>query len=111
MRVNRRVFETSSEDIGDWKISPGDVYLYKSDDHVKNFIYCVFSGRRTAAPVEVAHRSITLGHLGNIGLLTGRALKWDPDKEVIVDDPGASDLLRRNSRAPWAISPRRYAAT
>ncbi len=44
-------------------------------------------------PVEVAHRSITICHLGNIAMRLGRdLLRWDPDKEQIVgDDEAARD--------------------
>ena len=56
----------------DSKIGPTEIHLYKSDDHFRNFIDCVISREPTAAPVEVAHRSITICHLGNIAMRLGR---------------------------------------
>ena len=56
----------------DSKIGPNEIHLYKSDDHFRNFIDCVISRGPTAAPVEVAHRSITICHLGNIAMRLGR---------------------------------------
>lgn len=85
------------------EIGPKEIHLYRSDDHVRNFIDCVFSGAEPIAPVEVAHRSITLAHLGNIALRVGRDLRWDPDREAFLDDPGASALLNRSYRAPWSL--------
>jgi hypothetical protein len=49
----------------------------------------------------VAHRSITIAHLGNIALSTGRDLKWNPDTETFINDPGANRLLSRAARTPW----------
>ena len=86
------------EEIGD-----DETKLYVSDNHVKNFIDCVVSGKPTVAPIEIAHRSITLAHLGNIALITGRDLDWDPDKEEFVNDPGANALLGREYRKPWSL--------
>ena len=56
-----------------------------------------------AAPVEVAHRTITVAHLGNIAMMLGRAIRWDPDKEEILDDQEASRLLFRAKREPWRV--------
>ena len=33
----------------------------------------------------------------------GRKIKWDPDKEEILDDPSASALLGRSYREPWQL--------
>jgi hypothetical protein len=32
---------------------------------------------------------------------SGRSIEWDGDKEQIVNDPKASELLQRPYRAPW----------
>jgi predicted dehydrogenase len=86
------------------QIGENEIHLYKSDDHYRNFIDCVLSRQETAAPVEVAHRSITICHLGNIALrLERESLKWDPKRERILDDPEAQKMLRRPYRAPWKI--------
>jgi hypothetical protein len=36
-------------------------------------------------------------------MLVGRKLKWDAQKESILDDADASKLLSRSYRAPWQI--------
>jgi len=87
------------------KLKPGEVHLYESGNHYRNFIDCVLSRKETAAPVEVAHRSITICHLGNIAMRLGRkSLRWDPDKEQIVGDAAAAKMLSRPYRAPWTLS-------
>ena len=85
--VNRGELEAEPAAILDSKIGPEGIHLYKSDDHFRNFIDCVISREPTAAPVEVAHRSITICHLGNIAMRLNRSkLRWDPRTEQIVGD-------------------------
>ncbi len=99
--ANRGKHEASSDEILNSEIGPDEVHLYESNDHVKNFLDCVQSREQPVAPIEVAHRSISLAHLGNIALRTGRDLKWDPQQEMILDDPGAAAMLSRPYREPW----------
>jgi predicted dehydrogenase len=85
------------------EIGPGDKRLYRSDDHIQNFLDCVKSRRETITPVETACRSVSVGHLGEIAMLTGRTIRWDPVTETIFDDPGAAALLGRSYRKPWIL--------
>jgi predicted dehydrogenase len=71
--------------------------------HFANFLDCIDSGKETAAPCEQAHRSITISHLGNIALLTGRDLHWDPDREQIPNDVAANSMIDRPYRSPWKL--------
>lgn len=91
----------SSEEIYHSKIGSDEVRLYHSDDHYRNFIDCVLSRGETAAPAEIAHRSITIGHLGNIAMILGEDLEWDPKKEKFKGNSRANKMLSRAMRAPW----------
>ncbi len=103
--VNRGKLEAEPKSLLDSKIGPDGIHLYASDDHFRNFIDCVISRAPTAAPVEVAHRSITICHLGNIAMRLGRdMLRWDPRTEQIIDDPEATQMLSRPYREPWALA-------
>ncbi|MBD3267368.1 gfo/Idh/MocA family oxidoreductase [bacterium] len=101
--ANRGRHKVSSEEIMNAKIGENETHLYKSDDHITNFVDCVFSREQCVAPIEVAHRSISLAHLGNIALLVGRDLQWDPDTEQIIGDPTANAMLSRAYRSPWML--------
>ena len=104
--VDRGKHTANPKSILDSKIGPGEIHLYKSDDHFRNFIDCVISRGPTAAPVEVAHRSITICHLGNIAMRLGRkSLRWDPRTEQIPGDDEASKMLDRPYRDPWKLPP------
>lgn len=102
--ANRGAHDANPKSMLDSEIGPDGVHLYQSDNHYRNFIDCVISREPTAAPVEVAHRSITICHLGNIAMRLGReTLKWDPVKEQILDDDEAAAMLSRPYRDPWKL--------
>jgi hypothetical protein len=77
--------------------------LYVSTDHMMNFIDCIASRKETITPVDVAHRSISVGLLGEIAMTTKATIRWDPDKEVIIGNDTASKMLMRSFRAPWKL--------
>jgi len=89
--------------IGQSQLDPGEIRLYESNHHWANFTDCVKTRGRTAAPVDVAHRSITPAHLGNIAMILRRKLQWDPVEERFVNDPGADRMLSRAYREPWGL--------
>jgi predicted dehydrogenase len=96
-------FFTEPESLKRAVIGAGDVRLYESNDHYRNFLDCIKSRAEPAAPVEVGHRSATLCHIGNIAMLLKRKLRWDPDKEQFVGDDDANRMLGRAKRAPWHL--------
>jgi predicted dehydrogenase len=82
----------------------GEVHLFQSPGHWRNFIDCVKDRSLPIAPAEVAHRSASIGHVALISMkLGGRTLRFDPDKEVFRDDAEANRLLSRPYRAPWHL--------
>ncbi|MDG2124949.1 MAG: gfo/Idh/MocA family oxidoreductase, partial [Verrucomicrobiales bacterium] len=100
VHVNRGQYDASNED---WKQKGrlpkelrGDVELLDSPGHHRNFLDCVKSRQKTITPVEAAPHSAVPGHLGLISMMLGRAIKWDPVKEVIANDPEATKLLGRD---------------
>ena len=84
-------------------IGPDDIHLYESRDHKANFIDCIKSRGETVAPIENAHRSVSIAHLGNLAMRLGRKLKWNPDTEHFEGDPEAERMLSRAMRAPWHL--------
>jgi predicted dehydrogenase len=95
--------EAEPQSILNERIGPDEIRLYESNDHLQNFLDCVKSRRQTITPIEVAHRSISVGLLGEIAMLLGRKLRWDPDKEQFVNDDTANRLLMRSMRSPWHL--------
>ncbi|MEA3365729.1 MAG: gfo/Idh/MocA family oxidoreductase, partial [Candidatus Hydrogenedentes bacterium] len=68
-----------------------------------DFLDCVKSRALPIAHAEVAHRSTTVCHAGNICLRLGRRLTWDPEKEQFLNDDEANRMLARTMRAPWRL--------
>ncbi len=101
--ANRGRHDAHPKELLQSAIAPGEIHLYESNNHFRNFIDCVLSRGPTAAPVEVAHRSITIAHLGNIAMRLGRDLNWNPAKECFVNDPQADRMLARAMRSPWTV--------
>jgi len=102
--ANRGRHDAEPKSILDSKIGPDEIHLYESSNHFRNFIDCVISRKEPVAPAEVAHRSITICHLGNIAMQLGiDGFRWDPDKEEIVDNPEAARMLSRAYREPWVL--------
>jgi predicted dehydrogenase len=101
--VDRGGFDTEPKSLRDVKIGPNEINLYKSTNHQSNFIDCVMSRRQTITPAEVAHRSASVGHLGQVAMILGRKINWDPEKEQIVGDDFANRLLGRANREPWQL--------
>jgi predicted dehydrogenase len=77
--------------------------LYRSDNHMQNWLDCIKSREKPVADVEIGHRSGTVCHLGNIARWVGRRLRWDPVKECFPDDAAANALLDRPRRKPYQL--------
>ena len=84
-------------------VSPSEIQLIRSNNHFRNFIDCVKTRQATITPAETAHRSASIGHLGQIAMLLGRKLKWDPAAETFAGDPTATRMLNPALRAPWHL--------
>ena len=70
-------------------------------NHVRNFLDCVKSRQRPIADIEDGHRTAVACHLANISLRIGRKVRWDADREQVIDDAEASAMLERPYRKPW----------
>jgi len=51
----------------------------------------------------VVYRSLFVGMQVEIAMDTKQTIKWDPDKEQIINNAEASKLLMRSFRSPWKI--------
>jgi predicted dehydrogenase len=69
--------------------------------HTRNFLDCIKSREQPTSDLESAHQISTACHLANISLRTGRKLRWDGEREEIVGDTEANQMLTRPYRSPW----------
>lgn len=102
--VSRGILESKPDELRREKIGPGEIHLYESQLHERNFIDHIYDAKPTISPVEVGHRSITIAHLANIAIRLGRSrLQWDPAAEKLINDPAATKLLARPMRREYAV--------
>ena len=102
IHVTRGGLKASDENILKEKIGRNETPLYKSTNHRQNFIDSVRSREETIAPAEIGHRSISVAHLGEIAMITGQKLHWNPDTEKFTDNNiYATRLLKKPYREPW----------
>lgn len=82
-----------------------DAMLKETGGHRENWFACIRSRRREdlRAPVEPAHRSALLCHLGNIAMEMRRPLIWDPRREIFQADAHANAMLTRPGRPEWRV--------
>lgn len=104
IQYTSKKIEASSEAMLKSVVGPDEIHLPVSDNHYRNFIDCVKSREEPIEPVEAGHRTASLCHLGNIAMRLGRKVRWDPEKEICINDDEASRMLRRPYRAPWSLT-------
>ena len=66
-----------------------------------DFVQAIEYGRRPLCDIEIGHRSTATSLLGMLSHKLGRSVAWDGEREVVVGDEEANQLLSREYRAPW----------
>lgn len=103
VHTGRWFVKTQPESLLQSPLGPAAVRLYKSDNHMADFLRCAREGIDPACPVEVGHRSNTVCVLMHIAMKLGRRLKWDPVAERFSGDEEANALLDYPHREPWTM--------
>jgi hypothetical protein len=98
---------------GGWKVYPESLYqkarnpgtkrLTESRSHTKHFVDCVLSRTQPLSDLKSAVSSDLICHLCDISIRTGRDIRWDPEKEIIVGDEQAAAMTSRALRKPWHL--------
>jgi myo-inositol 2-dehydrogenase/D-chiro-inositol 1-dehydrogenase len=108
VHITRSGLKTDPAELRQTKIGPNELRLPRPagdhrQGHRRDFLDCVKTRKTPITPAEVGHRSVTVSHLGNIAMILGRKIRWDPKRECIVNDPSANCLLGRALRSPWHL--------
>lgn len=85
------------------KILPTEINLYRSDDHYGNWLDCIRSRKTPITPAELGHRGCSTCLIHDIAMILKRKVKWDPVKEVFINDPEANALMARPMRKPYVF--------
>jgi myo-inositol 2-dehydrogenase/D-chiro-inositol 1-dehydrogenase len=70
---------------------------------VTSFVDSVKMRKKFALNEENGHRSCNIVNIGLAALKLGRSLKFDPERQVFVDDIAANKLINPVMRAPYDI--------
>lgn len=101
--VDRGRLEASDKAMLRAELTSSEMAYPKSPGHYQEFIDSVKSRKPTLTPAETALRSATPGWLGNIAMMTGRKIKWNPATMEIIGDSEATKMLGRTMRSPWRL--------
>ncbi|MCP4612397.1 MAG: Gfo/Idh/MocA family oxidoreductase [Planctomycetes bacterium] len=106
VHITRNKLDANPKSLLKEKIGPEEIHLARpSGDHRqghrRDFLDCVKTRAETITPVDIGHRSATVAHLGNIAMMVGREIRWDPKREQIINDSEAGRMLGRSMRSPW----------
>ena len=101
--VNRGKFEATPAALGEAPLDDKAIRLYKSNNHLTDFLSCMRSRKKPICDVEIGCRSVTVCHLGNLAYWNHRRLKWDPAKERFIGDEEANQWLDRPKRGHWTV--------
>jgi predicted dehydrogenase len=100
----RAPLQAEPKSILDSVIGPNEIHLYTCQGgEQRNFLDCIKSRKECYFPPEIGQRCFTIAHIGNISMLLGKKLKWDPDKEEFLNDEQANRMLSRSMRSPWHL--------
>jgi len=101
--VSRSAIRTHPEHLVREKFGPNDKRVIQSDDHRRNFLEAVKTGKKPISSIETAVRSDTICQQADIAMRLKRKLQWDPEKEMFVGDEQANRMLSRPMRSPWHL--------
>jgi predicted dehydrogenase len=101
--VWRYAVKTWPETLARQRIGPNEIHLHTADNHHSDFLDSVRTRRRPNCDINIAARTMTVCHLGNIAYELGRPVQWNPQSETFVNDPEADRLFARQARAPWSL--------
>ncbi len=100
-RDNR--LNTSRPELAKTPLGPNDVRLYNSTNHQQNWLECMRTRRSPICDASIGHRTATICQVAGIAERLNRPLKWDPRREAIVGDAGASRWEDRPRRAGYEL--------
>lgn len=89
----------------EYRPPPGGVQVHQSPnfDHHQDWIVSIRTGRKPVMNIEAGVATANLTILGNLSLVLGRKLHWDPVKRTIVGDEQAQRMMSRPQRYPYVL--------
>jgi predicted dehydrogenase len=84
-------------------LSNAKIKLYRSTNHVRDFVDCVRARTRPNTNEEVGGRSAICCHLMNQAYYNHAVIKWEPKQMRFARGSGKPEWLTRDYRSPWRV--------
>lgn len=84
-------------------LSDAKVKLYRSTNHLRDFLDCVKARTRPITHEEVGGRSAICCHLMNQAYYNHAVIKWEPKQMRFAPGGGKPEWLTRDYRSPWSV--------
>jgi predicted dehydrogenase len=83
-REDCRVYRQGAEDAPATTKTSARGFGYATDLHVENFLECLRTRKRPAAPVALGFQAALVVQMANLSLRHGRRIRWDPARSRVV---------------------------
>ena len=80
------------------------VRLYRSDDHLNDWLGAIRSRKKPVCDVETGARTATVCNLVNLAYYHGQPMKWDPAREKFIGGTGDPQWIDVPHRAQWKVT-------
>ncbi len=80
------------------------VQLYRSPDHLRDFLNCVASREKPITHEGVGGRTAICCHLMNLAYYHGETVEWNPQENTFANGSGEPEWRTRDYRGPWAVA-------
>ena len=101
--ISRDFIDSNPANIATATLSTNDTRVYVSDDHYKDWLDGIKTGKQPICDVETGHRTSSVCALANIAYWLKKPLDWDPKKEQFKNDVQANALLMPAIRGSWKL--------
>ena len=102
--VSRESVRTDPPSLLRTVIRPNEKRVPFSNDHRRDFLNAIRTGRKPISPIDAAVRSEAICQQADIAMRLQRKLRWDPKAMRFLNDDQANRLLSRAIRSPWQYS-------
>jgi predicted dehydrogenase len=96
--LTQAIVKIQKEYLADAKIK-----LYKSRNHIKDFLNCVESREKPITNEIIGGRTAICCHLLNQAYYNNETLKWKPKRMKFAWRGGKAEWLTRDYRGPWKV--------
>lgn len=103
VHVSRGSVASMPKELVRHRYSDGDVQVYESRNHRKNFVDSIQSRKPTICPATVGHRTATICQLAGIAERLVRPLEWDPVAEKVTNDAEGASMQDRPRREGYEL--------